>query len=91
MSSKDSWDRLYEAMREVLPRKQHKHWKFSETVELQVSLKNHDPTIRLRSTPCHRFSRCDLGDQKYCDEAKAVDITHMGIEAQKRQQELKIS
>lgn len=60
-SSKVSWDWLYKAMQEVLPRNQHKHWKCSETVELQVSLKNYDPIIRLRSTPCPTFSRCDLG------------------------------
>ncbi|KAF3814682.1 hypothetical protein GH733_016958 [Mirounga leonina] len=93
MSSEVSWDRLYKAMREVLHSNQHKHWKFLETVELQISLKNYDPqkdkrslgTIRLKSTPCPKFSVCDLGHQQYCDEAKAVDIPRMGMEAPKTQ------
>ena len=91
MNSKVSWDRLYKAMREVLHSNQRKHRKFLETVELQVSLKNYDPTIRLQSPPCPRFSMCDLGDQQYCDEAKDMDSPRMGIEALTTQQEEKIS
>ena len=61
-------------------------------VKLQVSLKNYDPqkdkrfsgTIRLKSTPRPKFSVCVLGDQQHCDEAKAVDIPHMDIEALKK-------
>ena len=66
--------------------------KFLETVELQISLKNYDPqkdkrfsgTVRLKSTPRPKFSVCVLGDQQHCDEAKAVDIPHMDIEALKK-------
>ena len=71
---------------------QHKHRKFLETVELQISLKNYDPqkdrrflgTVRLKSTPRPKFSVCVLGDQQHGDDAKAVDIPHMDIEALKR-------
>uniref|UniRef100_A0A8C6FFI9 Ribosomal protein L10a n=1 Tax=Moschus moschiferus TaxID=68415 RepID=A0A8C6FFI9_MOSMO len=88
MSSKVSPDTLYEAVREVLHGNQHKRWKFLETVELQISLKNYDPqkdkrfsgTVRLKSTPRPKFSVCVLGDQQHRDEAKAVDIPHMDIE-----------
>ncbi|KAM9681235.1 large ribosomal subunit protein uL1-like [Dama dama] len=69
--------------------------KFLETVELQISLKNYDPqkdkcfsgTVRLKSTLCPKFSVCVLEDQQHCehcDEAKAVDIPHMDIEALKK-------
>ncbi|XP_031989312.1 60S ribosomal protein L10a isoform X1 [Corvus moneduloides] len=66
--------------------------RFVETVELQISLKNYDPqkdkrfsgTVRLKSTPRPKFSVCLLGDQQHCDEAKAVDIPHMDIEALKK-------
>ena len=66
--------------------------RFLETVELQISLKNYDPqkdkrfsgTVRLKSTPHPKFSVCVLGDQQHCDEAKAVDIPHMDIEALKK-------
>lgn len=39
---------------------------------------------RLKSTPRPKFSVCLLGDQQHCDEAKAVDIPHMDIEALKK-------
>ncbi|EPY76727.1 ribosomal protein L10a isoform 9-like protein [Camelus ferus] len=35
-------------------------------------------TIRLKSTPCPKFSACVLGDQQHCDEAKAMDIPQHG-------------
>nr|XP_051702717.1 60S ribosomal protein L10a-like [Oryctolagus cuniculus] len=89
MSSKVSRDPLYEAVREVLHRNQRKRRKFLKTVELQISLKNYDPqkdkrfsgTVRLKSTPRPKFSVCVLGDQQHCEEARAVDIPHVDIEA----------
>uniref|UniRef100_A0A2R9AT39 Uncharacterized protein n=1 Tax=Pan paniscus TaxID=9597 RepID=A0A2R9AT39_PANPA len=42
ISSKVSRDTLYEAVWEVLRGNQHKHCKFLETVESQISLKNYD-------------------------------------------------
>ncbi|XP_054149898.1 60S ribosomal protein L10a [Melozone crissalis] len=91
-SSKVSRDTLYEAVKEVLHGSRAKKRKFVETVELQISLKNYDPqkdkrfsgTVRLKSTPRPKFSVCLLGDQQHCDEAKAVDIPHMDIEALKK-------
>ncbi|KYO41726.1 60S ribosomal protein L10a isoform A [Alligator mississippiensis] len=90
--SKVSRDALYEAVKEVLQGGQTKPRKFLETVELQISLKNYDPqkdkrfsgTVRLKSTPRPKFSVCVLGDQQHCDEAKAVDLPHMDIEALKK-------
>ncbi|XDC69527.1 hypothetical protein R6Z07F_000700 [Ovis aries] len=66
--------------------------KVLETVALQINLKNYDPqkdkrfsgTVRLKSTPRPKFSMRVLGDQQHCDEAKAVDIPHMDIEALKK-------
>ncbi|KAG3260506.1 RPL10A [Ictidomys tridecemlineatus] len=77
MSSKVSGDTLYEAVREVL---HGNHRKFLEMVELQISLKNYDP----QKDSASRFSVCVLGDQRHCDEAKAVDIPHMDMEALKK-------
>lgn len=41
-------------------------------------------STRLKSAPRPKFSICVLGDQQHCDEAKAVDIPHMDIEALKK-------
>ncbi|KAH0514278.1 60S ribosomal protein L10a [Microtus ochrogaster] len=92
MSSKVSCDTLYKAVREVLHGNQRKCRKFLERVELKISLKNYDPqkdkrflgTVRLKSTPRPTFLVCVLGDQQHCDEAKAVDIPLMDIEALKK-------
>uniref|UniRef100_A0A8C6CUW2 Ribosomal protein n=1 Tax=Moschus moschiferus TaxID=68415 RepID=A0A8C6CUW2_MOSMO len=92
MSSRVSRDTLYEVVREVLHGNQCKRRKFLETVELQISLKSYEPqmdkrfsgTVRLKSTPCPKFSVCVLGDQQHCDEDKAVDIPHMDIEVLKK-------
>uniref|UniRef100_A0A2R8ZV21 Ribosomal protein n=1 Tax=Pan paniscus TaxID=9597 RepID=A0A2R8ZV21_PANPA len=79
MSSKVSRDTLYEAVREVLHRNQRKRRKFLETKDKRFS-----GTVRLKSTPRPKFCVCVLGDQQHCDEAKAVDIPHMDIEALKK-------
>uniref|UniRef100_A0A2I2Y2N8 Large ribosomal subunit protein uL1 n=1 Tax=Gorilla gorilla gorilla TaxID=9595 RepID=A0A2I2Y2N8_GORGO len=42
------------------------------------------PSVRLKSTPHPKFSVCVLGKQQHCDEAKAMDIPHMDIEALKK-------
>ena len=52
----------------------------------------HDPqkdkrfsgTVRLKSTPCPKFSVCVLGGQQHRDEAKAADIPHVDVEALKK-------
>jgi large subunit ribosomal protein L10Ae len=64
---------------------------FTETVELQVGLKNYDPqrdkrfsgSFRLPN-PCKpRLKVCILGDQVHCDEAKKHGIDFRDIEALK--------
>lgn len=41
-------------------------------------------TIRLKSTPCPKFSICALGDQQHYNEANTVAIPHMDIETLKK-------
>ncbi|CAD7669750.1 unnamed protein product [Nyctereutes procyonoides] len=69
MNSKVSYDTLYEAVQGVLHRNQCKSWKFLEMAP---------------STPHPKFSVCVLGGQQHCDEANAVGIPHMDIEALKK-------
>nr|KAF6478438.1 hypothetical protein HJG59_015800 [Molossus molossus] len=41
-------------------------------------------TVRLKSTPCPKFSIYVLGDQQHYDKARAMDIPHMDIEVPKK-------
>merc|ERR1711976_715063 len=90
--SKLSRETVSDAVGSVLEGSQKKKRKFTETVELQISLKNYDPqkdklfagTIKLRHIPRPRMKVCILGDQQHCDEAKANDVPHMDVDALKK-------
>ncbi|UYV73483.1 RPL10A [Cordylochernes scorpioides] len=92
MSSKISRDTLYETVAKVLQLSQEKPRKFRETVELQVSLKNYDPqkdkrfsgSVKLRHVPRPNLKICVMGDQQHCDEAKALNVDCMDIDALKK-------
>jgi len=59
--------------------------KFTETIELQIALKNYDPNkdkrfsgaIRLPSVPRPKFTVCVIGDAKHVGEAKDQKVPHM--------------
>ena len=65
---------------------------FIETVELQIVLKNFDPsrdkrfsgTVRLRHPPRLNFTVCVLGDELHCDEARANNIPSMTVDDLKK-------
>merc|ERR1712226_1192813 len=93
MSSKVSKDTLFECVREVLKYStETKKRKFTETIDLQIGLKNYDPqkdkrfsgTIKLKHIPRPKFSVCIFGDQQHCDEAKAKGIPYMSAEDLKK-------
>merc|ERR1712130_335856 len=79
---KVSRDTLYETVATVLKHSQEKKRKFTETVDLQIGLKNYDPqkdkrfsgTVKLKHIPRQKFRVCLLGDQQHIDEAKAAGI-----------------
>ena len=81
-----------EAINSVLQTSQEKKRKFTETVELQISLKNYDTqkdkrfsgTVRLRYIPRPKMTVCVLGDQQHCDEAKANTVPCMDQDALKK-------
>jgi len=84
--SKISSDTLQEAEEGVCKYSQEtKKRKFTETVELQVALKNYDPTkdkrfsgsIRLPNIPRPKFTVCVIGDAKHVGEAKDQEIPCM--------------
>jgi len=84
--SKISSDTLQEAVEGVFKfSNETKKRKFTETVELQVALKNYDPnkdkrfsgSIRLPNVPRPKFTVCVIGDAKHVGEAKEQKIPHM--------------
>merc|ERR1712177_90332 len=91
--SKVSKETLFDCVAEVLKHaKETKKRKFMETIDLQIGLKNYDPskdkqfsgTVKLRHVPRPKFSVCMFGDQQHCDEAKAKGIPFMSAEEQKK-------
>merc|ERR1711890_25962 len=93
MASKVSKDTLFECVREVLKYStETKKRKFTETIDLQIGLKNYDPqkdkrfsgTVKLRHIPRPKFSVCIFGDQQHCDEAKSKDYPFMSADDLKK-------
>merc|ERR1712223_1389981 len=92
MASKVSKETLYECVGEVLKHSQEKKRKFTETVDLQIGLKNYDPqkdkrfsgTVKLKYVPRPKFKVCVLGDQQHIDEAKSKGIPCMSADDLKK-------
>lgn len=64
----------------------------SETVELQIGLKNYDPqrdkrfsgTVKLPNIPRPKMTVAVLGDALHCDQAKEVGLDSMSVEDLKK-------
>jgi large subunit ribosomal protein L10Ae len=90
--SKISRETYEEAIKSVLQFAQDKKRNFVETIELQVMLKNYDPsrdkrfngTVKLPNVARPRLNVCILGDAAHCDEAKAAGIDSMDVDALKK-------
>merc|ERR1712096_103961 len=91
--SKVPKETLYECVGAVLQHsKETKKRKFTETVDLQIGLKNYDPqkdkrfsgTVKLKHVPRPKFKVCVLGDQQHCDEAKSKGIACMSADDLKK-------
>ena len=69
-----------------------KQRKFTETIELQIGLKNYDPqkdkrfsgTVKLPYIPRPRLKVCVLGDVKHCEQAQAIAIDSKSVEDLKK-------
>ena len=65
---------------------------FTETIELQVTLKNYDPqrdkrfngTFKLPVIPKPNSTVCVLGNQKHCEKADALGVDKMTIDDLKK-------
>jgi len=93
MSSKVSKDALYEAVDNMLKEsKGDRKRNFTESIELQIMLKNYDPqkdkrfsgVVKLPHTAKPKFTVCVLGNQAHIDQAKANGVPHMSVEDLKK-------
>jgi large subunit ribosomal protein L10Ae len=65
---------------------------FTETIELQVTLKNYDPqrekrfsgTFRLPTVPRPNLKCCMLGNAAHCEQADRIGVDHMSVEDLKK-------
>jgi len=83
--SKLSSETLAEAVEALLKFSNENKRGFTETIELQIALKNYDPVkdkrfsgvVRLPVSARNKFTVCIIGDQKHIDEAKAKGLATM--------------
>eukprot|EP00951_Prasinocladus_malaysianus_P030609 scaffold289104_cov23-Prasinocladus_malaysianus.AAC.2 len=76
----------------ILEGSQEKQRKFTETIELQVGLKNYDPqkdkrfsgTVKLPFMARPKMKLCVLGDVKHCEEAGMIGVDAMNVEQLKK-------
>lgn len=72
--------------------KEEKPRKFTETVELQIGLKNYDPqrdkrfsgTVKLPNIPKPNMKICILADAAHIDQAKAIGLESMSVDDLKK-------
>jgi large subunit ribosomal protein L10Ae len=65
---------------------------FTETVEVQITLKNYDPvrdkrfsgTFRLPTVPRPNLKCCMLGNAAHCEQADRIGMDHMSVEDLKK-------
>ncbi|KAJ3356860.1 hypothetical protein GGF32_001352 [Allomyces javanicus] len=90
--SKVSTASCRETVRTVLAASEEKKRNFTETVELQIGLKNYDPqrdkrfsgVVKLPNIPRPKMKVCILGDAFHCDAAKKVGLEYMSVEDLKK-------
>ncbi len=82
MSNKLSIDTLKKAIAAILEGAQEKQRKFTETVELQIGLKDYDTqrdkrfagTVKLPNVPRPRMKVCVIGDVAHCEQAEKLGL-----------------
>ncbi|THU67742.1 hypothetical protein C4D60_Mb05t27910 [Musa balbisiana] len=85
-------DVLREAITQVVGDSREKKRKFTETVELQIGLKNYDPqkdkrfsgSVKLPHIPRPKMKVCMLGDAQHVEEAEKIGLDYMDVESLKK-------
>lgn len=65
---------------------------FTETIEIQITLKNYDPqrdkrfsgTFKLPSIPRPNLKCCMLGNAAHCEQADRIGVAHMSVDDLKK-------
>ncbi|CAK7329116.1 unnamed protein product [Dovyalis caffra] len=90
--SKLSGDTIREAVTTIKNGVQEKPRKFTQTIELQIGLKNYDPqkdkrfsgSVKLPHIPRPKMKVCMLGDAQHVEEATSIGLQWMDVEALKK-------
>ncbi|KAH7666854.1 Ribosomal protein L1 protein [Dioscorea alata] len=90
--SKLQSDVLREAITQVVGDTKTKKRNFTETIELQIGLKNYDPqkdkrfsgSVKLPHIPRPKMKVCMLGDAQHVEEAEKIGLDYMDVEALKK-------
>uniref|UniRef100_A0A0D9XAV3 Ribosomal protein n=1 Tax=Leersia perrieri TaxID=77586 RepID=A0A0D9XAV3_9ORYZ len=90
--SKLQTEALKEAISLVVADAKERNRKFTETVELQIGLKNYDPqkdkrfsgSVKLPHIPRPKMKVCMLGDAQHVEEAEKMGLDYMDVEALKK-------
>ncbi|CAL5004722.1 unnamed protein product [Urochloa decumbens] len=83
---------LKDAISTIVGDAKEKNRKFTETVELQIGLKNYDPqkdkrfsgSVKLPHIPRPKMKVCMLGDAQHVEEAEKIGLDYMDVEALKK-------
>ncbi|XP_072964513.1 large ribosomal subunit protein uL1-like [Typha angustifolia] len=90
--SKLQSDVLKEAIAQITNDSREKKRKFTETIELQIGLKNYDPqkdkrfsgSVKLPHIPRPKMKVCMLGDAQHVGEAEKIGLDYMDVEGLKK-------
>ncbi|KAF7804295.1 60S ribosomal protein L10a [Senna tora] len=90
--SKLQSDALREAIAQLVANAKEKKRNFTETIELQIGLKNYDPqkdkrfsgSVKLPHIPRPKMKICMLGDAQHVEEAEKIGLDYMDVEALKK-------
>ncbi|KAL0922893.1 hypothetical protein M5K25_006923 [Dendrobium thyrsiflorum] len=90
--SKLQSDILREAIAQLTNDSREKKRNFTETIELQIGLKNYDPqkdkrfsgSVKLPHIPRPKMKVCMLGDAQHVEEAEKIGLDWMDVEALKK-------
>ncbi|THG13956.1 hypothetical protein TEA_024825 [Camellia sinensis var. sinensis] len=85
-------DALREAITQITNDAKEKKRNFTETVELQIGLKNYDPqkdkrfsgSVKLPHIPRPKMKVCMLGDAQHVEEAEKIGLEYMDVEGLKK-------